>query len=46
MVLGCSLIKEEVLERCMIEILECDVEDILWVSIRQVEKEEEEALVV
>ena len=40
------LIKEEVLERYTIEILECDVEDVLWVRIRQVEMEEEEALVV
>ena len=31
------LIKEEVLESYTIEILESDVEDILWVRIRQVE---------
>ena len=40
------LIKEEVLESYTIEILESDVEDILWVRIRQVEEEEEEALVL
>ena len=40
------LIKEEVLERYTIEILESDVEDILWVRIRQVEEEEDEALVL
>ncbi len=40
------LIKEEVLESYTIEILKSDVEDILWVRIRQVEEEEDEALVV
>ena len=40
------LIKEEVLESYTIEILESDVEDILWVRIRQVEEEEDEALVL
>ena len=38
--------KEEVLEGYKIKILESDVEDILWVRIRQVEEEEDEALVV
>ena len=40
------LIKEEVLESYTIEILESDVKDILWVRIRQVEEEEDEALVL
>ena len=40
------LIKEEVLESYTIEIFESDVEDILWVRIRQVEEEEDEALVL
>ena len=40
------LIKEEVLAGYTIEILESDVDDILWVRIRQVEEEEDEALMV
>ena len=40
------LIKEEVLEGYTIGILESAVEDILWVRLRQVEKEKDEVVVI
>ena len=40
------LIREEVLEGYTIEILESDIEDIMWVRMRQVDEDEEEALVL
>ena len=40
------LIREEILEGYMIEIVDSDVEDILWVRMRQVDEEEDEALVI
>ena len=38
------LIREEVLEGYAAEILESDIEDIMWVRMRQVDEDEEEAL--
>ena len=40
------LIREAILERCTVEILESDVEDILWVRMGQVDEEEGEALLI
>ena len=40
------LIREEVLEGYAVEILESDIEDIMWVRMRQVDEDEEEALVL
>ena len=40
------LIREEVLEGYAAEILESDIEDIMWVRMRQVDEDEEEALVL